>query len=122
LPDLGLSGVTQTLAANCVIAGVEDRKCRLLLEESHASLWNKTHEDRIARALTTYVGSDIQVTIEIGAIDGETPAQAEERNNQERQQMAIEAIENDEKVQTLIENFDARLDTDTIAPRSGAGE
>lgn len=122
LPSLGLSGVTQTLAANCVIDSIDGNRCLLLLGESHASLWNKTHEERIAKALSKYTGTKVSVSIEVAKIDRETPAAAEERKNRERQQMAIQAIENDEKVQTLIEQFNGKLDTGSIAPRTGAGE
>ncbi|MEX2488475.1 MAG: DNA polymerase III subunit gamma/tau, partial [Pseudomonadales bacterium] len=122
LPDLELSGVTQTLAANCVVDSIDGKRCLLLLGESHASLWNKTHEERIARALSKYMGKEVSVTIEVAEINRETPAAAEERKNRERQQMAIQAIENDEKVQTLIEQFNGKLDTGSIAPRTGAGE
>ncbi len=122
LPELGLSGVTHTLAANCVIAEATDDRCVLLLDESHASLWNKTHEGRISRALTAYVGGDVPVSIKIGDVDRETPAQAEERCNSERRQMAVDVIENDEKVQTLIRDFNGKLDTQSITPGSRAGD
>jgi DNA polymerase III subunit gamma/tau len=116
LTQLGLSGVTQTLAANCTLQRVEGNRCFLLLNEHHASLWNKTHESRISRALTEHHGQKVSVGIEVGTTDTETPAQADSRQQQERQAQAVVAIENDEHIQELIRNFNGTLDRDSIAP------
>ena len=116
LTQLGLSGVTQTLAANCTLQRMEGSRCFLLLNEHHASLWNKTHESRISRALTEHLGQKVSVGIEVGTTETETPAQADSRQQQERQAQAVVAIENDEHIQELIQNFNGTLDRDSIAP------
>jgi DNA polymerase-3 subunit gamma/tau len=122
LEALGLAGVTRTLAANCVIGSADDAGCVLVLNEHHASLWNKTHEARIGKALTKLLGRDIKLRIEVGVTDSETPAQAQERRAREQREQAIDAIENDANVQRLIETFDGKLNVDSIVPRSRAGE
>lgn len=119
---LNISGVTRTLAANCVITEVNDDVCVLVLNEHHASLWNKTHETRIGKALTEYLGREIVLRIDVGTTPGETPAQAKERIDEENRVQAVNAISNDENVQRLIETFDGRLKLDSIVPRSHVGE
>jgi DNA polymerase-3 subunit gamma/tau len=116
LPQLGLSGVTLSLAANCTIQRVHENRCYLLLNEHHASLWNTTHESRISRALSEHVGQKVTVGIEVGTTDSETPAEADSREQQERQAQAVIAIDNDEQIQALIQNFNGTLDRDSIAP------
>ena len=116
LPRLNLAGVTQTLAANCALAENTEHGLKLLLNEQHAILWNKTHEDRIARSLGALTGHDVQVEIEIGLIEDETPAQLAERQRGERQARAEDLMKKDEVVQTLIENFNGKLDQDSITP------
>ena len=116
LPRLNLAGVTQTLAANCALAENTEHSLKLLLNEQHASLWNKTHEDRIARALGALTGHNVQVEIEIGLIEDETPAQLAERQRGERQARAEDLMKKDAVVQTLIENFNGKLDQDSITP------
>ncbi|MEX0942164.1 MAG: DNA polymerase III subunit gamma/tau C-terminal domain-containing protein, partial [Pseudomonadales bacterium] len=119
---LGLTGVTRTLAANCIITEVDQEVCVLVLNEHHASLWNKTHESRIEKALTEYLGRKIALKIEVGATPGETPAQSKERTDEEIRVQAVDAISNDENVQQLIETFDGKLKVDSIVPRSHMGE
>jgi DNA polymerase-3 subunit gamma/tau len=116
---LGLSGVTQTLAANCTLERHESNHCHLRLNEHHASLWNKTHESRISQALSRHYNCEMSVSIEIGETQTETPAQLDRRQQEDRQARAVIAIENDENIQALIQNFGGTLNRNSIEPMSG---
>ncbi len=125
LPELELGGVTQSLAANCSVSDDtiwDAGKVVLVLNEAHASLWNANHEKRIARALSIYAERPMDVRIEIGLVEVETPAQAKERERQERQARAVEEIEADSNIQQLIDQFDARVLKNTISPRLHSNE
>lgn len=121
LETLDLGGVTKTLAANCLLQSVEGDRCLLKLAEHHASLWNISHEERIAQGLSNIYGRKISVAIEVGETETETPAQRDERQRRERHAEAVEGIRNDQHVQQLVESFNARIDTDSISPLQ-AGE
>lgn len=116
---MSLDGMTQNLAANCLLDGTEDDHARLKLAEHHASLWNQAHESRISAGLTRLYGRDIRVSIEIGATQLETPAQQRERERRESQAQAVANIESDQHVQQLIEGFNGRLDPASIRPLDG---
>jgi DNA polymerase-3 subunit gamma/tau len=116
LSRLALAGVTQTLASNCSLAENSTESIRLRLSEQHASLWNKTHEERIAKALAGLIGREIRVEIEIGLIEDETPAQLAARQRNEIQAQAEDLMNKDSVVQTLIENFNGKLDQGSITP------
>jgi DNA polymerase-3 subunit gamma/tau len=116
LSRLALAGVTQTLASNCSFAENSTECIRLRLSEQHASLWNKTHEERIAKAVAGLIGRDIRVEIEIGLIEDETPAQLAARQRDEIQAQAEDLMKKDSVVQTLIENFNGKLDQESITP------
>ena len=122
LSALKLSGVTQTLAANCQLAFGNRHRCVLKLAEHHASLWNTSHEERISSALSRLYNGEIKVAIEVGETDVETPAQQDQRLRAESQARAEEEIKNDEHVQQLIESFNGRLDPDSIEPIRRVGE
>ncbi|MAM80765.1 MAG: hypothetical protein CMP89_08410 [Gammaproteobacteria bacterium] len=113
---LNLGGVTRTLAANCLLCAVSEDGCLLKLAEHHASLWNASHEDRIANSLSELYGKTIKVDIEVGDTEIETPAARADRERQEKQIKAVTEIENDKRVQQLLENFDGRIDADSISP------
>ena len=121
LNKLELGGVTKTLASNCSLAGHGDHSLKLVLDEQHASLLNETHEARISSALGVLTGTVVDVKITIGLTEGETPAKAVARRHQELRREAEQVIENDRVIQTLIQDFDGKLDRATIMP-SGSGE
>ena len=116
LPQLELKGVTQNLAANCGLVAVETNCLQFVLSEQHASLWNKTHEKRIARELSVYFDRELQVSIDMGTVDMQTPAQDQHRQRQEQQAAAVEAIENDKNIQTLLDDFNGTLEGKSISP------
>ena len=118
LQQLDLTGVTKTLAANCQLSEFDNAECKLKLNEHHASLWNASHEQRIAIALSELYGSSIGVSIEVGLTDVETPAELDERQQQENMAQAVVDIENDRNVQQLIDSFNGKLDPDSISPMS----
>lgn len=116
LSALELTGVTRTLAANCLLEAAASDHCQLKLNEHHASLWNTSHEKRIASALSDAYGRQVRVSIEVGEIESETPAQLNEREREQNHAQAVADIESDEGVQQLIERFNGRLDPESISP------
>ena len=117
LPKLGLTGVTLSLASNCVLRSVTGPDCQLVLNEHHASLWNNTHETRIGSALSRMFGTELKVSVTIGQPEAATPAEVDALNQQKAHARAVELIENDEKVKQIVESFDGRLERETIAVR-----
>ena len=61
-------------------------------------------------AVRAFTGHDAAVAFEIGAPFAETPAQREERVQQERQAAAEAALLADEHLQALKRRFDASVD------------
>ena len=116
LVALNLVGVTRTLAANCLLHSIEADRCLLQLAEHHASLWNASHEERIAAGLSELYGRPLKVVIEVGETKVETPAQQDARERQEQQAKAVAEIENDKHVQQLVESFNGRIDADSVSP------
>ena len=117
LPLLGLTGVTLSLASNCMVKTFTKDACELVLNEHHATMWNNTHETRIQTALAIVFAQKIQVTVTIGETTVETPAEKDLRLHEEAHARAVEVIEADENIKKLIENFDGHLDPNSIQAR-----
>ena len=117
LPLLGLTGVTLSLASNCMVKTFTKDACELVLNEHHATMWNNTHETRIQTALAIVFSQKIQVTVTIGKTTVETPAEKDLRLQKEAHARAVELIEADENIKKLIENFDGHLDPNSIQAR-----
>ncbi|MFT5013117.1 MAG: DNA polymerase-3 subunit gamma/tau [Dinoroseobacter sp.] len=117
LRALKLKGVTLSVASNCTLKDFSDTSCSLMLDEAHASLWNKIHETRIEAALAKYYATDFKLICEVGTTTGTTPAQIEAQRRETAQLAALKLIVADAKVKQLIDSFDGVLDIDTITVR-----
>ncbi len=107
---LRLSGVAQSLTQDCVLLAAEDDCWRLLLDESRSLLLNDGVIASVKRAIEEEVGRPVSVDIMIGPTDLETPAARRARVQTELQARAERVFENDDTVQSLLKDFDGRLD------------
>lgn len=115
-PALKLSGVVSTVAANCSFVG-EDSGCLcFLLDEEHSVLYSPQCDERLAAALSNYLNREVQVRIDTGSLQGESPARFKARKAAQAQQTAQEAIDKDPSVRLLLDRFSGTLHRDTIVP------
>ncbi len=116
LERLGLVGIVLNVASHCELRSLEGCQLNFVLDEAHSSLFNQSHSDKIRLALENYFDEQLSVTIVPGTVAAETPARRAERLRQERLQQAVEEIEADARLQSLIARFDGELDHSSIAP------
>ncbi len=116
LPQLGLVGMVHSIASNMALVSSADDQLEFVLDVDNASLFNDGHRDKIRLALQNYFERQLSVSISVGTPAGETPAMCQARAAQERQLRAVAEIEGDQRLQTLITNFDGELDRASIAP------
>ena len=88
----------------------------LVLDENNSSLYNEDLVQRISAAVSQALGRSIQVDVQVGVCQGETPAARAQRLLAERQALAVTSIESDPRVQLLVDRFEGTLDRDSIAP------
>ena len=115
---LGLTGLTRELANHCTLDADEGGVLRLTLDQTSAHLLNKEREAVFKQALAKYHGRQVDLHIVPGNPKVETPAHERLRNQTERQQAAVDVIMNDPAVQTLQENFSAKIEPGSIRPKS----
>jgi len=114
--ELKVTGMVRELAANCELVKFDDKRVELLLDNAHQHLRSKNCEKRLEQSLQQYFANPVKLDIRVGMGASETPALQRSRNEQERYQAALKAIENDANVKTLRDTFDARVLPDTIQP------
>ena len=115
-PRLNLQGVTRNLAANCGLVRIESNCFQFVLSEQHVSLWNKAHEKKIARELSEYFDRQLLVSIDIGTVNMQTPAQYQHRRREQQQVEAVKAIKNDKNIQILLDDFNGTIKSNSISP------
>lgn len=111
-----IRGLTRELANNCILAGVDENECRLIIDPAHKSLLGGKSEEKLQKALQSYFAKPLKLRIATQKSDNETPAIRLQREREERQQAAVDAIDADDNVHALKERFDARVLPGTIEP------
>ena len=112
--QLDLTGLMRELANNMTLEehGADAIAC--VIDESRAQLLNKEREVALKGALEKYYGRALRVKIRIGQPAVETPASEKTRVQDERQQAAVEAINEDPNVRAIRQQFNARVNPASI--------
>ena len=116
IAELGLSGFSKELAANCELREMTETLCVLRLPSTLSHLQMKPAPDRLQQALIHYFGRPLVLKIELGSTQVATPAEISGRQREERLASAVEAIEQDVFVQSAIEMLGASIVESSIKP------
>ncbi|GAA6131653.1 DNA polymerase III subunit gamma/tau [Halopseudomonas sabulinigri] len=114
--QLGLSGLTQSIAAHCQLVGREGGVWSLHLDPGHSALYNENHRQRLQQALSTQQGAELRLEVAVQAPTQETPAVAAARRKAARQKAAEASIQADPMVQRLCTEFSAEICEGSIRP------
>jgi DNA polymerase-3 subunit gamma/tau len=113
---LGVTGILQSTVANCQMINRQGNDFYFVLDKANSTLYDTSHEKRLADLLSDYFVEQVRAHIQMGEITAETPSMMAIRLREERLQDAISAIKNDPIVQQLIAQFGATLREETIQP------
>ena len=118
IQELGLKGMVRELAQHCEWGGMTNGKIQLRLGDAHRHLLaiNRGNQTRLEAELNRHFDQPVTLTIEIGQIAGETPAQREAVIREARHAEAVASLEQDPFVQEMIERFDATLQESSVRP------
>jgi DNA polymerase-3 subunit gamma/tau len=112
--QLPLTGVARNIAANSVLQEVNGNLLTLVLDEGKATLYNDEHRKRIESVLAEYFALPLQLRVDLGAVDAETPAAWRARREAERKEAARKAFVEDDLVRAVVERFGAEIQYDSI--------
>ena len=108
--QLSLGGVAKMIAEHSVPISLGESEITLLLSREHDTLLNDAQVKNLQRGLSDLLSSDLSVSVEVGEPGAETPAQRKVRLRAERQAEAEAAMREDETVQSLLADFDGKLE------------
>jgi DNA polymerase-3 subunit gamma/tau len=111
-----LSGMARLFALNCVPASFEHHLLVLKLDPVTADRRTRPIEDKLAQALSKYLGRDIRIAFETAEAALDTPARQRLLQEQERAVRAVAAFEADPTVKGLRERFGADVDAASVKP------
>jgi DNA polymerase-3 subunit gamma/tau len=118
--QLGLTALAGQLAANCALLGRQGAQVQLLLDARSASMRNRTTEEKLAAALSRYLGEPVKLAIEVGTPEAAaaTPARERDRQADERLAQARAALESDPNIQALRTQMGATIFPESIRANS----
>ncbi len=120
VPALDLDGPAKMLALNCSLVARESGLLRLSLDPHKAAARTRGREDKLAQALSKYLGESVRVEISLGEVAAETPAQTRERATRDSLAAAHAALAADPAVRSLQERFGATVSPDSVRVRRPA--
>lgn len=116
--SLPVRGAARQLAENCALKSATDRDIQLRIEHRNGHLVTDNLSERLSEVISEYFGSRVRLMFEVAEKAGQTAAaRASAAAEQERQQ-ARQSIEQDPKVQQLVDMFGAEIVEDSIRPAS----
>ena len=113
--ELKIGGMARMLADHCELTRFEGNVVELSVPEAHRHLSEQAYNEKLQAILREHFGRPLRLKIEVGG-SGNTPAAQEDRENRQKLDQAIEAIDTDPFVRELVENLDARVIDDSIKP------
>jgi DNA polymerase-3 subunit gamma/tau len=114
--QLRLGGMAKMLAQHCELKSFDNGLLELCVPQEHRHLADKPYQEKLRMSVAEYFAESVKLSITVGAVTGDTPAQIENRVKQEKHSLAVAAIEQDTFVRELVENFDAKVIESTIKP------
>ena len=108
--QLDLGGVAKMIAEHSMLMEIEADHIRLQLSSDHDTLLNENQVANLARGLSETLGRPVEVSVDVGVPIQETPAIRNARLLAERQAKAESAMRENATVQSLLSDFDGKID------------
>ncbi len=115
-PQLGLSGMTESLASHLSLESVAAGLLQFHYTANQSAMLNETQQMRIISHIQDYFGEPVKVEFLQAVQTQETPAQHQQRLREARQLQALTSLREDPVVQRIQQVFDAQIDLASVTP------
>jgi DNA polymerase-3 subunit gamma/tau len=114
--SLKLGGMARMLAQNCELAQFDGQRMCLIVPQNQKHLLDNTTQEKLRAVLKERFGKQLQVQIDIGGADANTPARQIGQEKAALQAQAEDSIQNDRFVRDLMDGFGATIVPSSIKP------
>jgi DNA polymerase-3 subunit gamma/tau len=115
--QLNLVGPVSQLAAHCTLKDRQPGKLQLVLDAEGEPFKRPNLEEKLRLALSTLLGEDIKLEfVEVTRAVIDTPARRQQGAAADRQQAAVQAINDDPNVKQMVDMFGAVVQPESIKP------
>ena len=112
----GVTGFSKELALNCFLQSKTDNEINLGLHSEKSHLRQDRSIKNLVEALSKLQSKDIRLTINIDDSNVTTPIEYRRNIYQALREKAQNELQKDSKLQILLNEFDAKLDIESIRP------
>ena len=112
----GVTGFSKELALNCFLQSKTDDEINLGLHSEKSHLRQDRSIKNLVEALSKLQGKDIRLTINLDDSNVATPIEYRRNIYQALREKAQNELQKDSKLQMLLNEFDAKLDVESIRP------
>ncbi|KAL1037569.1 DNA polymerase III subunit gamma/tau [Haemophilus influenzae] len=112
----GVTGFSKELALNCFLQNKTDDEINLGLHSEKSHLRQDRSIKNLVEALSKLQGKDIRLTINLDDSNVTTPIEYRRNIYQALREKAQNELQKDSKLQMLLNEFDAKLDVESIRP------
>ncbi|HHE9997570.1 TPA: DNA polymerase III subunit gamma/tau [Haemophilus influenzae] len=112
----GVTGFSKELALNCFLQSKTDDEINLGLHSEKSHLRQDRSIKNLVEALSKLQGKDIRLTINLDDSNVTTPIEYRRNIYQALREKAQNELQKDNKLQILLNEFDAKLDIESIRP------
>ena len=108
-------GIARALAQNCEMLSYDENSITLRIADNQKHLISATYQEKLSTAIDSHFNKKIKLNINIEN-EANTPAKQNAEEKAVIQSTAEDAIMNDQFVQELIQDFDAKIIPNSIKP------
>ena len=112
--ELPLDGVVKSVVGHMVFDHQQSGSVTFRLADSGQPLFNQNHKQRLADCLSLHFGQPLEVSVELGGVDRETPAENARRLHREALAAAEKDMLGNPLVGELMREFQAELVPDSV--------
>lgn len=117
IDGLSLKGMLREMALNCALQEIKGDRISLTIDSAHVHLLNKTRQAQLETALSEHFRRAMKVMIaDEGKAGVESPARQQSREAEQRQQRAVQSIEDDENIKAIQDAFGGTVFEESIRP------
>lgn len=109
------TGIVANVLANTQIVSVSGSAVALRLDKNQSAVFGEELLAKINDSLSHWLEQDVEVSVDIGEVDEETPALRGQRLRAEKHQEMVSGFEQDATVQELLSRFSGTLVQDSIS-------
>ncbi len=115
--QLDIGGALGEIVNNCVYSRSENDKLFFVLDSCYTNLLSQRHELALAEVLSDYFGKTLQVSIDVGILEIDTPRVEASRSFEDNKNRVIVALNEDAQIKKFKQLFDGSIDMDSIVPK-----